>query len=221
MPHWRDLENVSTAEARALQDTLAGRIIEAPLSTPVTTVAGVDVALAKGKAWAAIALLDFPGLKLLEWVTAKRPLTFPYVPGLLTFREGPVVLDAVAKLSVTPDLFIFDGQGKAHPRRLGIASHMGLLLDRPSIGCAKSRLCGFYEEPGPERGSHTFLEDHGEIIGAVVRTRTGVKPVFVSVGHKIDLDSAIQTVLACCPKYRLPETTRWAHKLAGEAKARG
>ena len=220
VPHWRDLEILSNAEARALQEALAGRVIQQGLSKPVTTVAGVDVAMDKNTAWAAVAVLDFPGLKLREWAGAVRPLTFPYVPGLLTFREGPVILGAVAKLNTMPDLFIFDGQGRAHPRRLGIASHMGLLLDKPSIGCAKSRLCGFYEEPGPERGSYAVLEDHGEIIGAVVRTRSGVKPVFVSVGHRIDLQASIEFVLACCKKYRLPETTRWAHRLAGEAKGR-
>ena len=221
MPHWRELENLSTAEARALQEALAGRVIQQGLSKPVTTVAGVDVALDKNMAWAAVAALDFPGLSIREWASTVRPLTFPYVPGLLTFREGPVILEAVAKLSSRPDLFIFDGQGRAHPRRLGLASHMGLLLDQPAIGCAKSRLCGSYQEPGPARGSYAVLEDRGEKIGAVVRTRSGVKPVFVSIGHRIDLQASIEFVLACCRKYRLPETTRWAHGLAGEAKGRG
>jgi deoxyribonuclease V len=220
MPHRPDLEFLSTVEARAVQDKLAGRVIEQALSKPITTVAGVDVALGQDTAWAAVAVLDFPGLELQEWAWAARPLTFPYVPGLLTFREGPVILEAVKKLSAQPDLFVFDGQGRAHPRRLGIASHMGLLLDRPSIGCAKSRLCGLFQDPGPERGSYTFLEDHGEKIGAAVRTRRGVKPVFVSVGHRIDLQTSIEFVLACSKKYRLPETTRWAHRLAGEAKSR-
>jgi deoxyribonuclease V len=150
----------------------------------------------------------------VEYAIATRPATFPYIPGLLSFREGPVILDAMNKLSAAPDLLIFDGQGVAHPRRLGIASHIGLLLDLPSIGCAKSRLCGQHEEPGLERGSHVPLMDKGETIGSVVRTRSGVKPVFVSVGHRLDLRTSVEYVLACCRGYRLPETTRRAHLMA-------
>jgi deoxyribonuclease V len=142
-------------------------------------------------------------------------VTFPYVPGLLSFREGPAVLDALDKLKSPPDLLIFDGHGLAHPRRFGLACHLGLLVDIPAIGCAKSRLCGQYEEPGPHRGDTMPLIDKGEVVGAAVRTRAGVKPVFVSIGHRVDLPTSIHYVLACCRGYRLPETTRWAHRLAG------
>jgi deoxyribonuclease V len=133
----------------------------------------------------------------------------------LAFREGPVVLDALEGLSSEPDLLIFDGQGMAHPRRLGIASHIGLLVEMPAIGCAKSRLCGQHDEPGEEPGSYAPLHHRGELIGAVLRTRRRVKPVFVSIGHRVDLETSIRYVLACGRGYRLPETTRWAHRVAG------
>ena len=146
---------------------------------------------------------------------AEEPVSFPYVPGLLTFREGPVVLAALARLRLEPDLLIFDGQGLAHPRRLGIAAHIGVLVDRSGIGCAKSRLWGKHQEPGSEKGDYALLRDGQEVIGAVVRTRTRVKPVYVSVGHRIDLAQAIEYVLGCCTRFRLPETTRLAHRAAG------
>jgi deoxyribonuclease V len=136
------------------------------------------------------------------------------MPGLLTFREGPAILTAIGKLTAAPDLLIFDGQGIAHPRRCGLASHMGLLLDIPSIGCAKTRLSGRYEEPRSAKGSYSYLKDGEETIGAVVRTRSKVKPLFVSIGHRINLQDSINIVLRCCAKYRLPETTRRADKLA-------
>jgi deoxyribonuclease V len=140
---------------------------------------------------------------------------FPYVPGLLTFREAPLILAAFEKLTVTPDLVMVDGQGIAHPRRIGLAAHLGLCLGIPAIGCAKSRLIGEYAEPENESGSYTELSDKGEVIGAVVRTKAGVKPVYVSIGHMIDLPSAIDRVLDCCRGYRLPEPTRLAHIAAG------
>jgi deoxyribonuclease V len=146
------------------------------------------------------------------------PVAFPYIPGLLAFREVPAVLAAVEKLQVAPDLFIFDAQGLAHPRRMGLATHAGLLLDWPSVGCAKSRLVGAYVEPGLERGDTSPLLDGTEQIGTIVRTRAGVKPVFVSIGHKTDLDTAVRFVLDCAPRYRLPETTRYAHRVAGGEK---
>jgi deoxyribonuclease V len=149
---------------------------------------------------------------------ADRPITFPYVPGLLTFREGPVVLAALEQLTTWPDLFIFDGHGLAHPRRVGLAAHLGILLDQPSIGCAKSRLTGTHAEPDSDIGNWTPLIDGGETIGAVLRTRKNTKPVFVSIGHRIDLPTAIEFVLRCTRGYRLPETTRWAHKVAGGAE---
>jgi deoxyribonuclease V len=137
------------------------------------------------------------------------------VPGLLAFREGPVVLAALEKLTRRPDVLILDAHGLAHPRRMGLATHLGVILDLPSVGCAKSRLCGEYSEPGPEKGSWTRLCDEDEIIGAVVRTRDNVRPVFVSVGHRVDLETAVSLVLGCAPTYRLPETTRSAHRVAG------
>jgi len=181
----------------------------------VSTIAGVDVGIHGGILRAAVVVLNYPELGIVENATATRPVTFPYIPGLLSFREGPVILDAIEKISDAPDLVIFDGHGIAHPRRLGIASHIGLLIDIPTIGCAKSRLCGQYEEPGLDRGSHAPLIDKGETIGSVVRTRTGVKPVFVSIGHRLDLCVSVKFVLACCEGYRLPETTRKAHLMAG------
>jgi deoxyribonuclease V len=183
---------------------------------PVRAVAGIDASHRDGSARAAVAVLTFPELELIEHAVTTRPTTFPYIPGLLSFREGPAVLDALEQLKTSPDLLIFDGQGLAHPRRFGLACHLGLLLDRPAIGCAKSRLLGRYEEPGPHQGDYTLLCDKGETIGAAVRTRAGTKPVFVSIGHRVDLPTSVATVLKCCRGYRLPETTRWAHRLAGE-----
>ena len=198
----------------ALQKQLTDQVVSENRMGKVTTVAGIDVGQQNDIAQAAVVVLNFPDLEIKEVAIARRRVQFPYIPGLLSFREGPVLLDAFDKLAVMPDLLIFDGQGRAHPRRLGIASHIGLLTGLPSIGCAKSRLCGQHHEPGPQRGSHVPLIDNGEVIGAVLRTRTGVKPVYVSVGHNIDLDTSIEYVLACCRKYRLPETTRQAHRLA-------
>ena len=197
-----------------MQKQLADQIVSENRLGRVTTVAGVDVGQQDDIAQAAVVVLSFPNLEIKDVATARRRVQFPYIPGLLSFREGPVILDAFDKLSAAPDLFIFDGQGRAHPRRLGIASHIGLLTGLPTVGCAKSRLCGQYREPSSKGGSHVPLVDNGEIIGAVLRTRTRVKPVFVSVGHNIDLATSIEYVLACCRGYRLPETTRQAHRLA-------
>jgi len=178
-------------------------------------MAGIDVSIKKDMARAAVVVLGYPSLEPLDVALAEAPVSFPYIPGLLTFREGPVVLAALAHLRVEPDLLIFDGQGTAHPRRLGIAAHIGVLVDQPSIGCAKSRLWGKHKDPGPEKGDYALLYDDEQVIGAVVRTRTGVKPVYVSVGHRIELTRAIEYVLGCCKRFRLPETTRLAHRLAG------
>jgi deoxyribonuclease V len=182
----------------------------------VETVAGVDVGFPDPQtARAAVVVLRLTDIEPLDYAVAEAPVAFPYIPGLLSFRETPAVLSALEKLHVWPDLFIFDAQGLAHPRRLGLASHVGLLLNWPSIGCAKSRLTGEYVEPGPERGDWSPLVDGGECIGAVLRTRSGVKPVFVSIGHRVDLETAVRYVLSCAPRYRLPETTRYAHRVAG------
>jgi deoxyribonuclease V len=210
--------DMSPQDARKLQRRLAPLVIRERGLKTVKTVAGIDIGMKGGVACAAVVVLAFPGLEIVARATATRPIAFPYIPGLLTFREGPPILDALDRLDRKPDLFIFDGQGIAHPYRMGIASHIGLLIDLPSIGCAKSLLCGRYQEPGVERGSHIPLDDNGETIGAIVRTRSGVKPVFVSIGHRMDLKSCIDVVLACCKGYRLPETTRIAHRLAEEWK---
>ncbi len=213
--------DVSPSEGVAIQKELRAQLRTDNCAGQVRTVAGVDVGLRKRRARAAVVVLSYPDLDPLERATAERPIEFPYVPGLLTFREGPVILDALAKLTVRPDILIFDGQGMAHPRRMGLATHIGILLDHPTIGCAKSRLCGEYEEPGLRKGDYSHLLDEGEIVGAVLRTRANVSPVYVSIGHKVDLEHAIHYVLACCKVYRLPETTRWAHRVAGGASIAG
>jgi deoxyribonuclease V len=176
----------------------------------------VDVAVREEIARAAVVVLRYPDLTPIETALAELPVAFPYIPGLLSFREAPAILAACAKLTTAPDLFIFDGQGTAHPRRLGIARHVGLFLDRPSIGCAKSRLCGEHGELPSHAGAWAPLTDAGEIIGAVVRTREEVRPVYVSPGHRVDLATAIRHVLACCRGYRLPEPCRLAHQAAGQ-----
>jgi len=160
--------------------------------------------------------MSYPHLKDVEVKTAKKRICFPYIPGLLSFREGPAIIEAIKKLSVKPDVFIFDGQGIAHPRGVGIATHVGVLLGISTIGCAKSVLCGTYKEPGIEKGSWTPLIYNGKKVGVALRTRSGVKPVFVSVGNKIELGQCIEIVLNCCTKYRLPEPIRKAHAVAGE-----
>lgn len=212
--------DVPPDRARAIQRHLRHHLLIEPLGRSPDVVAGVDVSVRDGQARAAVVLLSLPELKPLEAVTAEQPVGFPYIPGLLAFREGPVILKALEKLQTSPDVLIFDAHGLAHPLRFGLAAHLGVLLDLPSVGCAKSRLCGAYEEPNPERGNWSYLFDESggrgdRAIGAVVRTRDGVRPVFVSIGHRVDLDSSVSIVLNCAPRYRLPETTRWAHHVAG------
>jgi deoxyribonuclease V len=212
--------DLSIEQARALQSQLATRVSAENGFDPgaVRTVAGVDVGFPGGRARAAVVVLSFPALEPLDCARAEMEVPFPYVPGLLTFREGPVVLAALEQLGTWPDLFLFDGQGIAHPLRVGLAAHLGVLLDWPSIGCAKSRLTGTHAEPGNDVGDWAPLVDGAETIGAVLRTRRGVRPVYVSVGHQVDLPTAIEFVLRCTRGYRLPETTRWAHKVAGGAE---
>ena len=210
--------DLSPAEATELQKRLADMAVLENDIGDVHTVAGLDVGYTADSggdlALAAVALLSFPDLKLLEYSVARERATFPYVPGLFSFREGPAVLKALAGLSRRPDLLIFDGQGRAHPRRLGLASHLGLLTDIPSIGCAKTRLLGEYEPPGPNKGDYSELIDQGEIIGAVLRTRDNVNPLFISQGHRLDLKTCMDFVLRCCDGFRQPETTRWADRIA-------
>ncbi|WP_414512634.1 deoxyribonuclease V [Nostoc sp. PCC 9305] len=220
MKFYRDHAWPSTLEeAIVIQETLRDRVItEDRLQEPIQYVAGVDMGFeADGTiSRAAVAVLSFPDLQVIETSLAHRPTTFPYVPGFLSFREIPAVLDALEKIKTTPDIILCDGQGIAHPRRLGIASHLGLLIDMPTIGVAKSRLIGKHEELAETKGSTQPLIYNGETIGAVLRSRTGVKPLYISSGHRISLPTAIDYVLRCTPKYRLPETTRIADKLASD-----
>jgi len=170
------------------------------------------------EAYAGVILYEYPSLKEVERVWAKAPLSFPYIPGLLSFREAPILLKAFRKLKRAPDLVLIDGQGLAHPRRCGIASHMGLLLDRPTIGCAKSLLCGEFTEPAARRGSFTPLMDRGEEVGRVLRTRDAVRPIFISVGHQVSLKKAVEIVLQCHSGYRIPKPTREADQFVAEVK---
>jgi len=208
---------LTVEEAIAIQEKLQAEVItEDQLHEPIQYVAGVDMGFeADGTiSRAAVAVLSFPDLQVQETSLARRPTTFPYIPGFLSFREIPAILDALEKIKIIPDLILCDGQGIAHPRRFGIACHLGLLVDIPSIGVAKSLLIGKHEELPEVRGSWQPLIHKGETIGAVLRTRIGVKPVYVSSGHRVSLPTAIDYVLRCTPKYRLPETTRIADKLA-------
>ncbi len=206
--------NVTPEEARRLQNGLRTQVVRTDQFGKINTVAGVDIGLKKDIAFASVVVLSFPDLQVVDSVVTESPVRFPYIPGLLSFREIPPLLTAFTQLQTEPDLVIVDGQGIAHPRRFGLASHLGLILDKPTIGCAKSRLCGQYEEPKSEQGFYTYLMDKGEVIGAVVRTRRNVQVVYISIGHRISLDSARTLTLACCRGYRLPETTRYAHKAA-------
>lgn len=209
---WR----VSVAEARSIQERLAGKVRRRGNLPRLREVTGVDVGFDQGGRYvrAAVVTLSFPSLELIEQQTARRLCRFPYVPGLLSFRECPAVLAALAKLRAPPQLLLCDGQGIAHPRRFGIACHLGVITGSPAIGVAKSRLCGEHGAVGEDRGNWTPLLDGKETIGAVVRTRTRVKPLYVSVGHRVALARAVEIVLACGAGYRLPEPIRIADRVA-------
>ena len=215
--HSRDL---SPPEARRLQEELASRVVAGPALnlSRVGHVAGADVSTQGDVAYATVVVLEFPGLSLVEVQGFEAPLRFPYVPGLLSFREVPSLAGALRKVETEVDALILDAQGLAHPRRIGLASHLGIFLDVPTVGCAKSRLVGRFEEPGREKGSAADLVHCGEVVGRVVRTREAVSPVYVSVGSGIDLMSSVELVLACCTKYRLPESTRQAHNAANRLR---
>jgi deoxyribonuclease V len=208
---------VSVAHAREIQFSLAKRVSTENRVVNPCFIAGIDISApdAQGVARGAAVVLRYPDLGIVEVKEAQSKIRFPYVPGLLSFRESPLILAACEKLSNVPDLILVDGQGIAHPRRFGLASHVGLLLDLPTIGCAKSILCGQHQPVAEEAGSHAELLDKGELIGAALRTKSGVKPIYVSVGHKINLVSALEWVMKCCRGYRLPEPTRLAHLAAG------
>jgi deoxyribonuclease V len=208
--------DLSPSEAIALQGKLRQKVVLFDQFTPPERIAGVDVGFeSNGKITrAAIAVLDFPGLEPVEQVIAREPTRFPYIPGLLSFREVPTILKAFEELTQLPDMLLCDGQGYAHPRRFGLACHLGLLLDIPAIGVAKSRLIGKHEALPVEKGAWVPLIDKEETIGAVVRTRTGVNPLYISTGHRVSLQSAIYYVMAATTRFKLPETTRAAHRLA-------
>ncbi len=214
--------DVDPAEAVRLQEALRSRVVAEDCLGEVHYVAGADVHVRGDTAYAAVAVLRYPDLTLVEVARAAQPVHFPYIPGLLAFREAPAILAACQQLQAEPDLLLCDGHGLAHPRRLGLASHLGLFLDRPTIGCAKSRLCGRHDTLPPEAGTWVPLDEGGEIIGAVVRTRPGGRPLYVSVGHRVSLESAVHYVLATLwrppgsahARYRLPEPCRLAHLAA-------
>jgi len=215
--------NLPVKEAEALQARLAAQVVTrtAFKRKTIKTVAGIDVGFQGDVARAAAVVLSFPDLEPLDFSLGEAPVTFPYRPGLLAFREGPAVLAALEKLVTWPDLFLFDAQGIAHPRRLGLAAHLGVLLDSPSIGCAKSRLTGTHDEPGKAMGDWVYLYSdkaaRKEVIGVVVRTKAGAQPLYLSVGHRVDLDTARDLVLRCVKGHRLPEPTRLAHDIASRA----
>jgi deoxyribonuclease V len=209
--------DLDSRQARELQSKLSIEVIRYNSHKDIKLIAGIDVSASRfskvGRA--AVVVLDYRSLEICEVSIVDGDIDFPYIPGLLSFREAPLALRAWQKLKSHPDMLMVDGQGIAHPRRLGIASHLGLLLDIPSIGCAKSRLTGTHDSLPEEAGSYRLLKDKGEIIGAAVRTKRRVHPVYVSIGHRIDLDSAISCVQECCRGYRLPQPTRLAHIAAG------
>jgi deoxyribonuclease V len=209
---WR----VSPSGAAEIQARLASRVIREGEPAPVRFVAGADIALPRGRsrATAAVVVLSYPDLVLVERHAVEEDVTFPYVPGLLAFREVPVLARALERLSQVPDLLLVDGQGYSHPRRFGLACHLGLLLDLPTIGVAKSRLIGAYDEPAPQAGARAELRDGDEVVGLVLRTRERVTPLFVSVGHRVGLAEAVDWTLRLCRGYRLPEPTRLADKLS-------
>ncbi|MBN2210552.1 MAG: deoxyribonuclease V [Sedimentisphaerales bacterium] len=203
-----------------LQSQWQRQVSQIPLPHPPKTIAGADLTFSPDGAtcWAVVVVLSLPSLEIIEKAQTQTNVTFPYVPGLLSFREAPAVVAAFRQLSHQPDVLMVDGQGLAHPRRMGLACHLGLMLDIPTIGCAKSRLIGQYRTPGPRKGASSRLMHQGEIIGRVVRTRDKVKPLFISVGHKITLAQALHLVQRCCRGYRQPEPTRQAHRLVTQLR---
>jgi deoxyribonuclease V len=208
--------DLTPSEAIALQKELAPQI---DTSTPLPLddlqlVGGIDVSVKENVSQAAIVVLTYPALEVIERVNASIPTPFPYIPGLLSFREGAVIIDALRQLKHAPDVFIVDGQGIAHPRHIGIASHIGLWIDVPTVGCGKTRLTGTHEPVPPEKGAWSPLMHHGEVIGAALRTRDNVAPVYISVGHRATLDTARELVMRCVTRYRLPEPIRAAHNAA-------
>ena len=210
--------DVTPREAIAIQEKLRARIMLCDACRRINVIAGADVSFDDDWGYGGVISYTFPGLEEIERRSLRMKLTFPYIPGLLAFREAPVLLAAIALLSTEPDLLLFDGQGIAHGRRMGIATHMGIVLNKPTIGCAKSRLVGTFTEPGEGRGCYRPLVHEGETVGAVVRTRTGVKPIFVYPGTGISLKTSIKIVLQCLDGYRIPKPTREADHYVGSMK---
>ena len=221
----RDLHSwdVTTAEARDIQTRLASLVVAQGAPEQVRLVAAADISVERfgRRARGAVVVLSYPEMELVEQAAVEQEVSFPYVPGLLSFREAPILLRAFAQIRARPDLLLVDGQGLAHPRRFGIACHLGLLLDLPTVGAAKSRLCGEHAELPPDAGSVVPLGDGDERIGLVVRTRSNVKPVYVSVGHRIGLEAAAEWVLRCCRGYRIPAPLRLAHLAAAMNRRHG
>lgn len=205
-------------DARIVQEEISRQIVLAPLESEIKTVAGIDAAFVRDKTIAAISVFDYKSLECIAEYHHILKTSFPYIPGYLSFREGPAILAAFRKMRTLPDLLIFDGQGIAHPRRAGIASHIGVMLNMPSIGCAKSRLVGESEKPTPEKGAWSPLNYGDEVVGAVLVTRTGCKPLYISPGHRITLHEALEVILRLAPRYRLPEPIRAADSLAKKLK---
>jgi deoxyribonuclease V len=205
-------------EARETQERMSGKVRILPLREDPRFIAGVDAAFSENRVIAAACLYTLPDLVCIERAHARKTLAFPYVPGYLSFREGPAIIEAVGRLKQRPDIILVDGQGIAHPRRIGIASHLGVVLDIPTIGCAKTRLVGAYQDPAFQKGKWSALYHEGEIVGAVLRTRDGVRPLFISPGHRIDLGSAVRLVLACVKTYRVPEPLRCADQASKRSK---
>ncbi len=217
MPEYKILHpwNVTPDEAIKIQNKLRDLVKVENLKTEINYIAGADISFDKGSnvVYAGIAVLKFPELEEIERSLVIMEVSFPYIPGLLSFRESPALIKAWEKIEVVPDVVVIDGQGIAHPRRFGIASHFGVLIDRPTIGCAKSLLIGKYDEPAEKAGSYSYLYDSGEIVGVALRTRDNVQPVFVSIGHKITLEESIKIILQTVKGFRIPEPTRHAHNL--------
>ena len=210
--------DVDSQQAVDIQKMISHKVVVSDSFSEIRTVAGADVSFNRGDdiAYAGVIVMTYPDLKVIETKCTQTKITFPYIPGLLSFREAPPLLSTFESIEHEPDLIIFDGQGMAHQRRAGIASHLGMILNKPSIGCAKSRLVGEYVNPGPSKGDRSDLVHNGQLVGSVLRTKDRVNPLFISVGHLISLETSIEYVLSCSTRYRLPEPTRQAHLLVND-----
>lgn len=220
MKHMKWPKTITIADARKLQEQLRKKVEIIPFRGEPEYVAGVDAAFSDDEVFAAVCLYRYDNLALVEEAYAVEKLTFPYVPGYLSFREGPAIIAAVKKVKIKPDVILVDGQGIAHPRGAGIASFLGVMLNVPAIGCAKTRLIGDFREPGAKKGNWSPLKYEGKIVGTVLRTRDGINPLFVSPGHRVDLESAIRIVLSCMGTYRIPEPLRCADMSSKRVKAK-